>query len=219
MLRHALGKRPLSSPKGWLSILPDPEKKSREPIVDDEFASAMSGASSIFTNPNLTYEFRLVRSQTISSTSGSAVYSAITWDVTQFSEFSSYLFYLFTEVRIRHAKMTLVGVSATGGASAAAAISSDLGFTATAPASALSVLENPNSRIVPMRYECGHDRTCVLDVRVPDDYLWGDVTSPALQVNTGTYGQFQLASMGSTTATGDYCVMVFEGVYEFRSRT
>jgi len=188
----------------------------------DPVKSAMQAASSIFTSPNVTYVFRLSRTGTFSATNGAQFFGHVSWDVSNCTEFTSYLQNLFNEVRIRRARIKLVRVGGGITQTAAAFIaSSDQGFTATDPATIAAVQDNPDSRLL----TCGQgdainiDGENVIDVHVPNDYLFSSCITPALEPNQGTYGQFQIAQMAVSNATSPAFVWQFEGWYEFRSRT
>jgi len=185
---------------------------------EDPVASAMQAAASVFTNPNITYEFRFARYGQFAPTNAVAYKDYISWDVSNFTEFTSYCIFLFREVRIRHAKVTLIPLSGNiMAASALYGFSSDLGFTASAPASLQAVLDNPDSKLIDSWYYRDHEYQW--NTHVPGDYLWASVSAPAADVNTGTYGQYQIAQAAVSTATDIAFGYLFEGVYEFRSRT
>jgi len=204
-----------TSEPGWSLI-----KKERKSGPSEEQKAAMEGAASIFVNPNVTYQFRLVTTGTLTTTNGAVLATFVSWDPTNITEYSSYLIFMFNEVRIRHAKWTLVPIASTtaNATSAAFAISSDLGFTASAPANLAAVIDNPTSRITTSNANTG--RIFEISVAVPNDYLFGAVTSPVGNgPNEGCYGQFQIASFISTFPTENAFSWIFEGIYEFRSRT
>jgi len=200
--------------KGWKLLRTDSK------VPSAEWAAAMQDASSIFVNPNVTYQFRLVTTGTLTTTNGATLATFVSWDPTNITEYSSYLIFMFNEVRIRHAKWTLVPIASTASAttSAAFAISSDLGFTASAPANLAAVIDNPTSRVTTSNANSG--RIFEISVSVPNDYLYGAVTSPVGNgPNEGCYGQFQIASFVNTFPTENAFSWIYEGIYEFRSRT
>lgn len=194
---------------GW-SLLSRPERKG---LTKDQMA-AVSSASSLFVSPNLTYTFRLVTSGLVQTTTGVTTLGFISWDPSALTEYSSYLVNMFNEVRVRHAKITISGEQ--GAPVWGYALSSDLGYTSTAPANIQAVTENPDSRIFNSAF---YHSPISLSVSVPSDYLWASTAAPVAAVNTGCYGQFQYAQLSLATTTGNAFTYMTEITYEFRSRT
>jgi len=185
----------------------------------------MAAASSIFVNPNAKYEFRLCSVATIISTGAGGINTAITWNPAAISEYSTYLQYLFAEVRIVHAKMSLVPINTTqsaAGIQPAFIWASNLLHTNAQPASFAAVMDNADSTIHPsvnIPAGRGGQGAFVKDRAVPRDYLWGDVSDPvSAGVNTGCYGQFELSGVDVFALTQEFASYMFEGWYEFRSR-
>jgi len=201
--------KPDSKEPGWSFL----SKERKGPTKEQQ--EAMAAAASIFVSPNVTYTFRLVASGTSSSSAGTFNYGSITWDPTGITEYANYLSFMFNETRIRHAKVTIVPEA--GGGTVAYALSSDLGFTSTAPASTLAVTENANSFLFTSAYNSG--TLAHLDVPVPNDYLWAATSAPCATANAGCYGQFQFASLGVVVATDRAFSYLLELYIEFRSRT
>jgi len=204
-----------------LDLIRRSEKKSRTPLLKDEpdpLIAAMQEGASLFMNPNETYKFRLASAGTILSTSGLTQLTYITWDPSSLTEYSTYLTGLFNTVRIVHAKVTLLGSGGAGGTSDVAyAISSDLGFSSTAPTSIATVVDNPNSMLISATGYGKNEWT--MSVHVPSDYLYAPIASPVSLSGTGCYGQFSIASSGNESASQTLWTYLFEGVYEFRSRS
>lgn len=200
--------------RGW-TLFGDKKEMKED---DDPIGTAMSAVASVFTSPNVTYTFRLVSTGTISSSNTLNTSVAITWDPTLLSEYSTYLIFLFNEVRIRSATLHLTGLNPASGNDYAYVLSSDLGFTSSAPASLSAILDNPNSRII-SDYAAKGPVIQSLHVKVPGDYLWASVLTPVPALNTGCYGQFQLFSMSSAVNSSTRFQWICELEYEFRSRT
>jgi hypothetical protein len=184
----------------------------------DPVGAALTGAASLFTNPNVTYEFRLSVISVLATTNAVQYFNYVSWDVTQFTEFSSYLKFLFNEVRIRRARITLRGLSGNNmGATPTFAICSDMGFTNTAPTTFPQVVENPNSMMMDSYYL--RSDTYRLDVKVPDTYNFAPVNGPNPTTEYGSFGEFMIGQYTAAGATEPVFQYQFEGWYEFRSRT
>jgi len=149
------------------------DKKTTRSLEEDEedpIASALTGAAEIFVNPNITYEFRIVQTGNVNTTNTVQLFTSFTWDPSAITEYSTYLKFLFNEVRIRRARLTLLPIGGGNQAdSVAFGVCSDLGFTATAPTSWNQVAENPNAKMISSWYM--RDTEKFWDVRVPGDYL------------------------------------------------
>lgn len=192
------------------------EEDSDEDV--DPVGAALTGAASLFTNPNVTYEFRLSVISVLATTNAVQYFNYVSWDVTQFTEFSSYLKFLFNEVRIRRARITLRGLSGNNmGATPTFAICSDMGFTNTAPTTFPQVVENPNSMMMDSYYL--RSDVYRLDVRVPDTYNFAPVNGPNPTTEYGSFGEFMIGQYTAAGATEPVFQYQFEGWYEFRSRT
>jgi len=211
-------KGPLGSIRDRKLVAPSPSWADEEDEPEDALASALAGAASIFTDPNVTYTFRLVAPGTINATNTIQTLTYISWDPSAFGEYSSYLKFLFSEVRIRRAKLHLVPIGGSNsGDSVIFACASDLGYTTTSPTAYSQVLENPNSKQFSSWYVRDHEPTW--DVVVPSDYNYSPVSSPAALVNAGCYGEFMVGQQLAANATEPVFAYLLELILEFKSRT
>lgn len=192
------------------------ESKSGYLLASDEFKSAMAAASSIFVNPNVTYVFRLITFGTFTTAIGASYFNYITFDPSAISEYASYMINLFNEVRIRRARVTLCPL-ATATTTCAFAISSDQGLTSTVPGALLSVLDNPNSRVISSNANQGRIQS--MDVSLPGDILFSPTAAPCPGAGQGCYGEFQIGQFDNANIAEKVFAYLFEGWYEFRSRS
>jgi len=193
---------------------------------EEEVTAGLRSASSIFMSPNQTYVFRLSRNGLINSTAGGLIATAVSWTPAGITEYVTYLASMFSEVRILEAKLSVVPILTAQNASGyqgAFALASNLGYTATVPATTQDVLDNPDSKIHPAVnvFAATTDGSFQLTRKVPSDYLWANVATPVPAVNTGCYGQFEIIELdggGSFAASKPVLSWQFEGWYELRSR-
>jgi len=193
---------------GW-TLLKEKKGPSKEQIA------AMQGASSLFVNPSVTYLFRLATTNVVTTTTSVETRGYMSWDPSQFSEYTNYLLFMFNQVRIRRAKITVCAEAGSG--PIGYIMSSDMGYTATTPTSSQVVAENPNSFLFSSAYNAFGIYHLTVDV--PGDYLWADVNSPSPETNVGCFGQFQFAQIGVATSAITAFSYLIELLYEFRSRT
>jgi len=213
---------------GHLALIRKGEEKRshRTVVLDDDgepvdpLAEAMASAASIFTNPNVTYTFRLVSSGFIGVSAGVQTFGRLTWDPSaaglNIAEYVTYLIYLFNQVRLRHVRLNLVPLASNNDTQNCWAVCSDLGLTATNPTSVSQVVENPNSRIC--NAYPNNVRGHTIDVDVPNT-VWASVNTPVAVQDAGAYGEFMFCQYGLASSNNGGWGYLFEGTYEFRSRS
>ncbi len=212
MIRSSLGERKSSRFSLVKRVQGGLEEEEEDPV-----STALSSAASLFVGPNVTYMFRLAYPVSWAATSGSTSGVAWPWDPSSVTEYSTYLIFLFNEVRIRHARISLKGSTGTTGAAMYnPIISSDLGLQNSPPSAASFVADNPNSMIMSCLNNCS--QTFHLAVDIPNR-LYAPVGAPVNTPDAGCYGQFQACLSQSANASETVMVGMVELFLEFRSRT
>jgi len=181
--------------------------------------TGMSEAASLFVNPNAIYTFRLTTYYNLTFDGAGLLYAFFSTDASAFSEHTAYLKYLFQEVRIRRARLTLgarCGTPAADGSVPNFAVSSTQKYVATYPTSAQGILDEADSC---MKSSNAFDPSPTSYTRVfPADMLFASVSTPAPEINVGCWGQFQIANFTPGPLTGQALTAMLECWYEYRSR-
>lgn len=197
--------------KSWRPLLPSE-------VDSDSFEAGLAAASSVLVSPNVTYKFRLANLSAFSSDIGGVLAWAFAFDPSAITEFTT-LSSLFNEVRIVQAKLTLINHNPHGDSAAAPVLKpglvcgTDIGLAGTTPASAAAVYENPDSIIIPLGSDLPH---YLHSQRFDNDFAL--TVAPIPGPYAGCYGQFQ-GYQSTCSVSTKYLECLFEGIYEFTSRT
>lgn len=197
----------------------DRKKKSRGYSSEGEEYEESVAAAKLFIDPLVKYQFKISTTGNATSSVPGVVAGYISFNPTGLAEFTS-LSNLFDYVRIVEAKATLIAINphsdgyATGRINAFIAVSCDAGQTAGTPASLATVIDCPNL----LCFSPAEPKPQVIRYHAPSDLNWATVAAPIPGAFAGCYGEFQYYQSGLSSSVA-YFSYVFEGIYEFTSRT
>jgi hypothetical protein len=188
-----------------------------------EASSEPEGASParLLIDPMVRYQFKMTSTANISSNVAGVINGYVSFDPTGLggSEWT-YLSGLFDYVRLVEARLTLIAINphsdgyATGRINAFVPFSCDAGRTATAPGSIAAVIDCANLVCV----SPAEPKPQIIRYKAPSDLNWATTLAPVPGAYAGCYGQFQFYQTGLSVSL-QYISYVYEGIYEFCSRT
>jgi hypothetical protein len=196
--------------------------KETEGSVDQSaYEEPSASPARLLIDPMVRYQFKMTSTGNITSSAGGVVNGYVSFDPTGLggSEWG-YLSGLFDYVRIVQARLTLVAINphadgyATGRINAYVAFSCDAGKTATSPGSLAAVIDCANLVCV----SPAEPKPQLIHYKAPGDLNWATVAAPIPGAYAGCYGQFQYYQSGLSN-TIQYLSYIYEGIYEFCSRT
>jgi len=197
------------------------ERKRKQAIPEDEQPglAADDGAlqmGRLLTNPMQVYRFRLAVSFSINSNGSGVISGNWTWDPSAFTEWS-YLSSLFNQFRIVETRLRIYSWEPSDEEATRKqgpfAIACDAGLNGSTPASVASVVDCPNSLF--------HNTAALVPTELTQkvtEMSFASTSSTTPGPYAGAYGQWEWYGSGFT-ASLTYCQALFEGMYEFRSRT
>jgi hypothetical protein len=189
----------------------------------EELEAEMSGISGMLTSPNSVYTFRLVNYGALSSTAGGVLQTYCTCDISSSVEFGSYLKYMFTECRLRSARLTIIpsGVNSNpGGQYPAILVGVDQSRYGYSPVSPQEVADLADSRLThTLNIACAQPRADHTFTASFNEFKWASVTTPTADIAAGTVAQFSIAATDACAASKIHAYYMTEVVVEFRNRS
>jgi len=193
---------------------------------DDKTQALLVEAMSIpraLLDTNSVYPFRLTNVATWSTTAGGVLAGFVSFDPSNIPlpEYAT-LSALFDQVRLSWARLTITNVNphsdgyAVGNQKYGTFVACDPGLTATTPGSIAAVIDCPNVLV----FNLASPKTFHIEykARGRQENAFARTSTPAPGPYAGCYGQFQWYNGGLTVSTA-YIQTMFEGFYEFTSRT
>jgi len=197
----------------------DRKKKGRGFSSESEEYDESVAAAKLFIDPMVKYRFKITTTGNATSSVPGVVAGYISFNPAGLSEYTS-ISALFDYVRLVEAKATLIAINphsdgyATGRINAFIAVSCDAGQTAGTPGSLGTVIDCPNL----LCFSPAEPKPQVIKYFAPSDLNWANVAAPIPGAFAGCYGEFQYYQSGLSSAVA-YFSYVYEGIYEFTSRT
>ncbi len=184
--------------------------------TDRKRSKASRVPSTLSSAPSTIHRFRLTTIATVSSTAGGAIASVHTFDPTGFAEFSD-ISDLFSEIRIKAARITLTPVVGASGAGLptivrGVPVACNLGVTSTAPTSRTEVWSCAGAKV----FQLNCVRPMVFEANIPQ-MSWALTSSPVPGPYAGCYGAFWIYSANLDNSS-QYYDMFMECEYECRGR-
>lgn len=188
-----------------------------------ELQSEMSSISGMLTSPNQVYDFRIVNYGALSSTAGGVLQTYVSCDISGSTEFGSYLKYMFTECKIKSARLTLVPMNvnaSAGGQYPAVLVGLDQSRYGYSPVAPQEVADLADSRLVPsLNNACARPQAEFTFRAHFTDYKWASVTTPTADIAAGTVAQFSLAATDTAAASKILFYYMIEVDCSFRNRS
>jgi len=196
--------------------------KRLTPREQKDLEQEMSGMSTMLTSPNQVYDFRLTQ-YGASSASGTSFLSHISCDISGGVEFASYLRYMFTECRLRSARLTLLPSNVAqhaGGNYCCVLVGSDQVHYNYNPSSPQEVADLADSRLVPsVNVDLGAPRTSYQYPLKFTEYKWASTATPVADVAAGLTAQYSLAATDVCYNNQILFYWLLEVDVEFRNRS